>query len=201
MASTAPWPCARGGLKPNVASRRSSSSSLGISVMPTVRSPCTLEWPRNGQMPAPCAPDLAAHQHQVGELLHHLRAVPVLRQAHAVAEDDVLGVGVDLRRALDLAPRQAGAALDVLPLRRLDVANKGVVAGRVVGDERAIDDLAAVLALEGEQGLHQALHDCRVAADTHLMVDGGDLCRPPGQHLDRMLRRQEALRARAPSAG
>ncbi len=53
----------------------------------------------------------------------------------------------------------------------------------------------AVLAVEREQRLHQALHDRRVAADAHLVVDGGDLRRAPGQHLDRMLRRQEALQA------
>ena len=32
--------------------------SFGFSVMPTVRSPCTLEWPRSGQMPAPGLPIL-----------------------------------------------------------------------------------------------------------------------------------------------
>ncbi len=31
---------------------------LGLSVMPTVRCPCTFEWPRTGQMPAPALPML-----------------------------------------------------------------------------------------------------------------------------------------------
>ncbi len=56
--STALWPCLRGGAKPNAFSMPESSASLGISVMPTVRSPCTLLWPRNGQMPAPGLPML-----------------------------------------------------------------------------------------------------------------------------------------------
>ena len=58
MASTALWPFSRGAVMPNVRSRLSSSSFDGISVMPTVRSPCTLEWPRSGQMPAPSLPRL-----------------------------------------------------------------------------------------------------------------------------------------------
>ena len=31
---------------------------FGTSVIPTVRSPCTLEWPRSGEMPAPSRPIL-----------------------------------------------------------------------------------------------------------------------------------------------
>ena len=137
--------------------------------------------------------DLTAHQHEVGKLLDDLRAVPVLRQAHAVAKDDVLGVGVDLRGAFHFAPRQPRTAFDLLPLRRLDVANEGFVTGGMVVDEGAVDDLAAVLAVERQQRLHQALHDRRVAADAHLMVDRGDFRRPSGEHFHGMLRRQEAL--------
>src|SRR3546814_21071194 len=44
--STAAWPCSRGLEIPNLASSRASISSLGISVIPTVRSPCTFLCPR-----------------------------------------------------------------------------------------------------------------------------------------------------------
>ena len=147
------------------------------------------------------AADLAAHQHEIGELLHDLRAVPVLRQAHAVAEDDVLGGGVDLSRAFDLAPRQTRAALDLLPLRCLDVAHQSLVAGGVIGNEGAVDDLAAVLAVQRQQRLHQSLHHRRVAADAHLVVDGRDLRRPPASAFPPGAAATGSARGRAPSAG
>ena len=66
--------------------------------------------------------------------------------------------------------------------------NQGLVSGGVLGEEGAVDDLAAVLALKRQQRLHQPLHHRSVAADAHLVVDGGDLGCAPGEHLDRMLR-------------
>ena len=42
----------------NSASRRASHDSGIRSQMPMVRSPCTLEWPRTGQAPAPRRPTL-----------------------------------------------------------------------------------------------------------------------------------------------
>ncbi len=70
--------------------------------MPTVRSPCTFEWPRSGQMPAPSRPMLPRRRREVHELLHVARAEAMLRDAHAVAEDHALGAGVDAGRMLDL---------------------------------------------------------------------------------------------------
>src|SRR5258707_1329116 len=57
-ASTALWPLLRGGSNPKTRTSPSRSASFGISVMPTVRSPCTFEWPRSGEMPAPLRPIL-----------------------------------------------------------------------------------------------------------------------------------------------
>src|SRR5258705_7583533 len=48
----------RGGSNPKTRASPFRSASFGTSVIPTVRSPCTLEWPRSGEMPAPLRPIL-----------------------------------------------------------------------------------------------------------------------------------------------
>ncbi|MNI45256.1 hypothetical protein D3C73_996750 [compost metagenome] len=58
MASTASCPWRSGGRKPKVFSKLSNITGSIFSVMPTLRLPCTLECPRNGQMPAPGLPKL-----------------------------------------------------------------------------------------------------------------------------------------------
>ncbi len=55
---------------------------------------------------APAA-DVAAQEHQVGDLLHVLHAVHVLRDTHAVADDHVLRFRVDVGRVFDLRPGEA----------------------------------------------------------------------------------------------
>ena len=57
-ASTVSKPCSRGGSKWNSSRSASRKAGLGRSQMPMVRSPCTLEWPRTGQSPAPGLPML-----------------------------------------------------------------------------------------------------------------------------------------------
>ena len=51
-------PSCRGGSNPYISARASSGTNSGFSVMPTVRWPCTLEWPRIGHTPAPGLPML-----------------------------------------------------------------------------------------------------------------------------------------------
>jgi DNA-binding transcriptional LysR family regulator len=54
------------------------------------------------------ASDVAAEEEKVGDLLHIGGAVPVLGDAHAVIDDDAVGLGVDVSDLLDIGPRQAG---------------------------------------------------------------------------------------------
>ncbi len=115
-----------------LACSRSRNSAVGTSVMPTVRSPWTFEWPRTGQRPAPSRPILPLSRQRLASCCTVARAVAVLGDAHAVDHDGALGASC--RRApacLDLAARQAGLALDVYPVRRLQVGGQGVDAGRV----------------------------------------------------------------------
>src|SRR6266852_5398963 len=51
--------------------------------------------------------DITTHHEEVGDLLHVLRAVSVLGDAHAVADDDGFGLDVDLSDPLNLGPLQA----------------------------------------------------------------------------------------------
>ncbi len=58
QASTVLCPSQRGGVNWYSSASLSSGARLGFSVMPTVRWPCTLEWPRTAQMLAPGLPTL-----------------------------------------------------------------------------------------------------------------------------------------------
>src|SRR5471032_1574103 len=92
----------------------SRGASSGFSVMPTVRWPCTFEWPRTGQMPAPGLP-IAAHEQEVADHLDILHAVAVLRQAHAVDADHRTRLDVDGGGRFEVGAPQAGRAFDLLP--------------------------------------------------------------------------------------
>ena len=81
---------------------RSKTASLSFGVTPTEPMPCTFEWPRIGISPAAGPADHAAQQGQVGDRLHVLHAVGVMRDAHRPTEDDVLGRGVALGDLVDL---------------------------------------------------------------------------------------------------
>ena len=54
LTTSYPWCCGIGNPRPS--SMRCKNAFDGASQMPTVRSPCTLEWPRTGQKPAPGRP-------------------------------------------------------------------------------------------------------------------------------------------------
>ena len=82
--------------------------------------------------------DIAAHQQQIGDLLDILGAVAVLGDAHAVAEDHVLGLDIDRRHALDFGASEARSPLDRLPAGGLDVGLQRLEAAGVLGDEGAV---------------------------------------------------------------
>ena len=48
------------------------------------------------------APDIAAEQQQIGDLLHVAGAVAMLGDAHAVTDDDPLRLGVDVAGGFDI---------------------------------------------------------------------------------------------------
>ena len=82
---------ARGGSKPNVCLEPvEERTPAAARQMPTVRSPWTLLWPADGQVPAPGLPMLPAEEEEVDDLLDVVDGVPVLGEAHRPGEDDPL---------------------------------------------------------------------------------------------------------------
>src|SRR5438105_4483823 len=68
-ASTVLRPLSRGGSKPNCFFSFSFGTNSGFSVMPTVRWPCTFEWPRTGPIPAPGQPILPSNSRKLTTIL------------------------------------------------------------------------------------------------------------------------------------
>ena len=99
-ASTVFMPFSRGGSKPNCLASLSSGTSSGLSAMPTVRWPWTLEWPRTGEIPVPSRPMLPFSSSMLTNIVTFSKAMDVLGQAHAVNADDAFGLDIDLRRRL-----------------------------------------------------------------------------------------------------
>ncbi len=75
--------------------------------------------------------DVAAHQQQVGDLVHVGRAMTVLGDAHAIADDHALGLGVHLCCRLDFGTPQPSKSFDLRPVGRVDVGNERVEAIRM----------------------------------------------------------------------
>ncbi|MBW4052686.1 MAG: FAD-dependent oxidoreductase, partial [Proteobacteria bacterium] len=120
------------------------------------------------------AADVAAQQQQVGQLLHVFGAMAMLGDAHAVAHDHALGLGVDQRRRLDLGAGEAGLALDRRPRGGAQIRRQRLEAGGVRGDEVSIELAAAaggkVRRVEVEQAFHDALEHCQIAAHLNLVI-------------------------------
>jgi hypothetical protein len=157
--------------------------------MPTVRSPCTLLWPRSGD-PRARTPEIAAQQKQVGNRLDVLGAVLVLGDAHAIADDDVFGRGIDLRHALDRLAREARGGLDPVPRGRLDIGLEAREPFGVPGDEIMVEHVPARV-FQREDGLHHPLEHGQIAADPHLMIGRGQRGGMGREHLGHVLGRLE----------
>ena len=110
--------------------------------------------------------DVPAQQQQVHQLLHVADAVPMLREAHRPARDRAPARRVELRQLAHLAPRDAGTGLELLERVRLERLREAFEARGVLGEERPVEN-AAALGVEREQLLHHALEQRDVAAHAH----------------------------------
>ncbi len=77
--------------------------------------PCTLRVPANRHQARVRPADHAAHQRQVGDRLHVVHAVHVVRDAHRPAEDGVLRRGVSLGDRVDVSPATRPTSRDLVP--------------------------------------------------------------------------------------
>ena len=135
--------------------------------------------------------DVAAQQQQVDQHPDRLRAVDVLRHAHAVDADHFGGVAIDLARSLQIGAAEPGLPLDLLPGGRLHLLDHRVEAVGVLLDEIDVEKVVLLLGpspiLDGEDVLDHA-HDRRdVAPRLHLIIEARDLGRLLRHHLDRIL--------------
>ena len=118
------------------------------------------------------APHIAAQQREIGDLLHVIRAAPVLGDAHAVHEDGTLGLHISAGGIFHVLARQAGLTFDVRPLRALEIVDQRLDADGVTADEIPVQDLRPLGGAGCFVGLHKDLHDSLedgdVAADPYL---------------------------------
>ncbi len=132
----------------------------GISVMPTVRSPCTLECPRTGAEPGAVAgrhcraagPDWRAAARCCG-------AAPVLGDAHAVHKDGASALHVDLRGLFDRrACRPERRSMSSHEVARISAA-RASIAGGVAADEVPVQKSRSHPRRAAFVGFDQHLHE------------------------------------------
>ena len=148
----------RGGAKSYCSARRSSGASSGFSVMPTVRWPCTLEWPRTGQMPAPGLPILPRSSSRLTSICTVRDALDVLRQAHAVDADNRLGPGVHQRRRFHRVAGQSGAAFQRGPVSGAHRVSELLEAVRVLVDEVPVQHGRCAIAMRRPSAISDFAH-------------------------------------------
>jgi hypothetical protein len=158
QASTVFMPLSRGGSKPYCSFSLSSGASSGFSVMPTVRWPCTLEWPAHRADAGARLADIPAQQQQVDQHLHVLHAVAVLGQAHAVDADHGAAMAyaaAALSRAARVRPDSARSR----PSRsRAPPCGEVVEAVRVLRDEFGVEHARARRRRRASSSSRIALH-------------------------------------------
>src|SRR6516164_1092592 len=122
--------------------------------------------------------EIAPQQEQVHSLLHICGAEPMLRDPHAVADNNGLRPHVDIRHTLQLVARQTAHTQYVVPARVAEIVGEGLEAVGVPRDEIDIEYRFAAGSKCLVMRLQQQLHDpfeCRdIAADADLAIFAGD---------------------------
>src|SRR5437867_10005461 len=85
-------------------------------------------------------PDIAAHEEEIAQHLNREHTRPVLGEAHAVAGNHGLRVGVDLSGRFNRLARKSRAALDLRPVEAAHRGFKGAIAVSVLSDEIDVED-------------------------------------------------------------
>src|ERR1700756_2584979 len=83
--------------------------------------------------------DIAAQQQQVHSLLHFCGAEPMLRDPHAVADNNGLRPHVDIRHTLQLVARQTADTQYVVPAHVAEIVGEGLEAVGMLRDEIDIE--------------------------------------------------------------
>src|SRR5215471_15490818 len=83
--------------------------------------------------------NVAAQEQQIAKHLDRENTGTVLREAHAIAKDNRLGIAIDPCRRFHGGTTQARTRLDLRPLEVVHARHEGVEAARVLFDEIDID--------------------------------------------------------------
>ena len=143
--------------------------------------------------------DIAAQEHEVGNLADHRHRMAVLRDPHRPCGDDAIRGQIDLCRLCDLVAAEAGLVFDLVPgggvhrvavgLERLGVrAQEGVIqhCGLAGG-------LCSLLGGENDFG-HAAKH-CHVAAKARAVIVGRGCFGAAADHFQLVLRVGKTVQA------
>src|SRR6516164_2325118 len=141
--------------------------------------------------PRPRLADIAAQQQQVHSLLYIRSAKPMLRDPHAVADNNGLPPHVDVRYTLQLVAQQTADAQYVFPTRVAEIIGEDLEAVGVPRDELDIEYWFAAGLKRRVMRLQHQLHDsfeCRdIAADADLAIFAGDSGLAKRRHFQRIL--------------
>ena len=124
--------------------------------MPIVLSPCTFEWPRTGQVPAPGLPMLPRTKSKLTISLDAADRVVVLRQTHRPANDHPLVRHDQFGGGADSAALEPALPHDSVPVLEAQVVQKPVEALRFFLDKGVVEHFAGPLILFFQQLLHDA---------------------------------------------
>src|SRR5262245_18535854 len=143
--------------------------------------------------------NVAAQERQIAKHLDRENTGTVLREAHAIENDNRLRIAIDPCCRFYGRTTQARARLDVRPLKVVHARHEGVEAARVLFDEIDIDDALIArglgLIVHGEKCLRHADEHGEITAWIKLVILGTDLRLRQRQHLNWRLRVGEALEA------
>ncbi len=118
--------------------------------------------------------NIAAHQQQVSDLLHVLRAVLMLGNAHAITDDGSLRTGVQTRNVLDFLTFHARHLQDVIPVGGIEIRLQRVKTFGVFVDEGFVDHAWLAcrqrILMHAQQQLHHAFQHGGITANAHFVV-------------------------------
>ena len=124
----------------------------------------------------------------------------MLREAHAVVDDDRFGPHVFVRRRGQCSPRQAARKFQFFPSDVAHIVREIAETGRVFFDEHSIENARGAFDLRAlirfDHRLANADNCRRIAAGLHLVILRADLRRTGLEHLRSGLRIDEAHQAR-----
>ena len=138
------------------------------------------------------AANVAAQHEPIQQHLNRGYRVLVLRNTHAPAGNDPLGLAVHLCGSANLHSRQTALLLQQNPRFSSQVSEQGIKTNRMPSNERLVQNLLAVV-LQLNKMLHHAFDKGEIATNTKLKIMRADRGAAQRCHLQHVLRISKAL--------